>query len=164
MQPFHAETHTSIQFQSNNKFHFQATKPWKEKFVHILRWNVIQWFFVQTKIPNVVDISPLPISGNFIRYWLVIIFACPSETHGGDLVYVQGHCALEFYPACLFGSFNGTRTNQLRQGSRWKGYFKLSCTYGSCLTSGNFQRCRWVSVQSWYPIRALLKYMHKGFN
>ena len=69
----------------------------------------------------------------------------PSEGHGGDLVYLQGHSAPGIYArAFVEGRLTEDQLDHFRQEPAGTGCRPIR-TPGSCRTSGSSRRCRWAS-------------------
>ena len=83
----------------------------------------------------------------FMHFW-----HAPTENHGGDLVFVQGHSSPGIYARLPRGSAHGGAAPELPPGGRRQGSLVLS-TPGSCPTSGSSRRCRWGSGRSWPSTR-----------
>ena len=73
----------------------------------------------------------------------------PSDTHGGDLVFIQGHSSPGIYArAYLEGRLSEDQLRRFRQELDDKGRFEArgsrrTRTRGSCRTSGSSRPCRW---------------------
>ena len=81
-------------------------------------------------------------------------FRAPSDDHGGDLVYIQGHSSPGIYArAFLEGRFSEEELDGFRQEVSKEGGLSSTRTRGSCPTSGNSRRSRWAWGRSWPSTR-----------
>ena len=83
----------------------------------------------------------------FMHFW-----HAPSENHGGDLVFVQGHSSPGIYARLPRGSAHRGAAPELPPGGRRQVSPPIR-TRGSCPTSGSSRRCRWGSGRSWPSTR-----------
>ena len=75
----------------------------------------------------------------FMHFW-----HAATDSHGGDLIYLQGHSSPAFTPARLSRAASA-RSSFLISVRRSEGRVcRPIRTLGSCRISGNFRPCRWA--------------------
>ena len=122
-QPFHAET----PYINTIPVEIQARIPGDQNIEHRIRsytrWNAMAMVLRANKDTNVGGhISSFQSAATLYDVGYNHFWHAPSETHGGDLIFVQGHSAPGVYArAYMLGRLSDEQLNNFRQEVNGKG-------------------------------------------
>lgn len=123
VQPFHAETPYINTIPVEQQVPLPGDQTMERKIRAYTRWNAMAMVLRANEDSNVGGhISSFQSAATLYDIGYNHFWHAPSETHGGDLVYVQGHCAPGIYSrAFLLGRLTEQELINFRQEVDGKG-------------------------------------------
>lgn len=116
-QPFHAETPYINTIPVEQQAHLPGDQEVEHKIRSYTRWNAMAMVLRANKSTNVGGhIASFQSAATLYDVGYNHFWHAPSEQHGGDLVFVQGHVATGVYArAYLLGRLTDENVNNFRQ-------------------------------------------------
>jgi pyruvate dehydrogenase E1 component len=123
VQPFHAETPYINTIPVEKQVKIPGDQNIEHKLRSYTRWNAMAMILSANENSNVGGhISSFQSAATLYDVGFNYFWHAPSENHGGDLIFVQGHCAPGIYArAYLIGRLTDDQMKNFRQEVGGKG-------------------------------------------